>query len=80
MKPPTIRIRVAVAIDSGGEWNANGWGGRDQPCDPHAMTLAKQSVGADAVEYWIEAEIPLPDATTAHDGSVIDADVVKPQA
>jgi hypothetical protein len=71
----TIRVRIAVAIDSGGEWNAHGWGGQDRPYEPDAMSLAKESVGADAVEYWLEAELPLPGPLTENEARVLDADV-----
>lgn len=71
---PTIRIRIAVAIDSGGEWNANGWGGKAQPYERDAMSMARECVGADAVEYWIEAELPIPDPTIRQDGGVISVE------
>jgi hypothetical protein len=56
----TIRVRIAVAIDSGGEWNANGWGGAGEPYSPDAMAMARECVGADAAVYWIEADLPVP--------------------
>jgi hypothetical protein len=39
------------------------------------MSLAKESVGADAVEYWLEAELPLPGPLTENEARVLDADV-----
>lgn len=56
----TIRVRIALAIDSGGEWNANGWGGQKEPYEPAAMLSAQSLVGEDAALYWIEAELPIP--------------------
>ena len=58
----TIRVRIAVAIDSGGEWNANGWGGAGEPYSPQAEAMAREAVGGDAAVHWIEADLPVPDA------------------
>jgi hypothetical protein len=59
--PHTIRVRIAVAVDPGGEWNANGWGGLDTPCDADAMRMALEQVGPGAAEYWIETEVVVPE-------------------
>jgi hypothetical protein len=71
----TIRIRIAVAVDSGGEWNACGWGGRDQPYDPESMTMARRTVGSDAAQYWVEAEVPIPELCHSRDAVEIDGEV-----
>ncbi len=71
----TIRVRIAVAIDSGGEWNANGWGGLDKPYAPDAMGMARQCVGDDAAHYWIEAELPIPKSGTHADPESVVGEV-----
>jgi hypothetical protein len=71
----TIRVRIAVAVDAGGEWNANGWGGRDRPFDPEAMSMARHSVGENAAQYWIEAELPVPGSRAPQGPVTIDGEV-----
>ena len=76
-----IYVRIAVAVDPGGEWNANGWGGRDRPYDEEAMFMAVESVGTNAARYWIETELPIPGAGASGDHHVrlarIDPDVAE---
>jgi hypothetical protein len=71
----TIRVRIAVAVDSGGEWNANGWGGLEQPYEPDAMSMARECVGSDAAQYWIEAELPIPRSRVSGDAPLIAGEV-----
>ena len=60
----TFKIRIAVAIDSGGEWTASGWGNLKE-WEPAAMETACSTVGSDAAQYWIEVELPVPEAASS---------------
>ena len=53
----TVRVRVAVAVDSNGEWNACGAVGMD---DQDAMCLAADPLEFGEARYWLEAKLPLP--------------------
>lgn len=74
-----IRVRIAVAVDAGGEWNANGWGGADASYDEEAMSLACESVGTNAARYWIEAEVRVPDEANASGVAKCNGDVTSEQ-
>lgn len=57
----TVKVRIAVAVDSDGDWSASGWKGAR---DYHAMGTAVDGVGDNASRYWITAELPIPEAPT----------------
>lgn len=75
----TVRVRIAVAMDEGGEWSASGWGGHDQPYAPEAMESSLQCVGGIAARYWIEVELPIPDSSPGGQTVVIDCGAVPPR-
>lgn len=73
--PKTVRVRIAVAVDVNGEWNASGWSEWD---DGDGIVNAsddelKESAGGpmtNAVVRFVEADIPLPLAPQTIHGSV----------
>ena len=66
------KIRVAVAIDATGDWNACGWGGPASTSkDSEKMGLAVDGVDDGEARYWLEAEIDLPTDATPLDAVVI---------
>lgn len=54
----TIKVRVAVAIDPTGAWNASGWSG---DTTGEAMSLACEGVEDGEARYWLVAELPIPE-------------------
>lgn len=55
---PSVRVRIAVAVDRFGSWVANGW--KEAPdsiaireCTSHVRDSIRRIV-------WIEADVPLP--------------------
>ena len=57
----TVKVRIAVAVGSDGDWSACGWKG-DR--DGDAMDTVIDAVGDNASPYWITAELPIPEAQT----------------
>lgn len=56
-----VKVRIAVAVDSSGEWTSSGWNG----CDAEdAKALASDAVGDPYAIYWIEAELDAPEVAT----------------
>lgn len=77
MTAKTVKVRIAVAVDPEGKWQAHGW----QPRPDHVQRDAKfmQDTAREDLEYgeamyWIEAELPVPEAQTVQ-GTVTPADV-----
>lgn len=68
----TVRVRVAVVVDGGGQWGAHGWGlavvGRESGYDKHAMKAAEDELDPPLDDLrsvvFLEADIPLPSAPT----------------
>ncbi len=58
-----VKVRVAVAVDPNGYWNAAGWGGghRGEPNDQQKMEIAVECVEDGEARYWLEAEVEVPD-------------------
>jgi hypothetical protein len=54
----TIKVRVAVAIDPSGKWNALGWSGE---CDYVIMRDCVEHLEEGEARYWLEAELPIPE-------------------
>lgn len=63
----TVRVRVAVAVCSTGEWFASGYSGWN---DVEAMADAERDVRRlDVRTHWLEADLPIPEP------QVIEAEV-----
>lgn len=54
----TVKVRIAVAVDADGDWNACGGSGMD---DGEAMDIAIDVVGNGEARYWLTAELPVPE-------------------
>lgn len=54
----TIKVRIAVAVDASGEWNA--CGGTWAKDDKVAMDIAVDPLADGEARYWVETEIALP--------------------
>ena len=54
----TVKVRIAVTVDSDGNWIACGWKGVR---DGDAMSTAIDCAREDASRYWITAELPVPE-------------------
>ena len=68
------KVRVALAIDATGAWNACGWGGPESTAqDSEKMGIAVDGVKDGEARYWIEAEVDLPTDATPLDAVVIRA-------
>ena len=57
-----MKIRIAVAVDSSGEWRAQGWSHSDEV---GVMAYAMDGVDLDErklaiAQYWVEAEVEIP--------------------
>ncbi len=57
-EPKTVTVRIAVAIDPHGGWNAVGASTID---DGAAMDLAIDGVKAGEARYWVTAALPIPE-------------------
>lgn len=57
-----MKVRIALAIDSTGQWNAMGYGNVNQlPVeDGELMEIAVDSVSEGERRYWVEVDIDLP--------------------
>lgn len=53
-----VKVRVAVAVDPTGHWNATGWRGAK---DGQMMELAVETVEDGEARYFLEAELEVPD-------------------
>lgn len=59
------KIRIAVAIDTFGEWNSCGFGNVNNPTrDDELMSLALEPVGEGENSYFVECEIEVPETKT----------------
>jgi len=54
----TIKVRIAVAVDPKGQWNAVGWS--TAPSDDDMSDLALEGVGEGERIYWLTAELDVP--------------------
>ncbi len=59
-----MKIRIAVVVDGGGNWNACGFGSATKKQeDIKLMSLALEGVVEDGeARYWIEADVDPPKA------------------
>lgn len=55
----TVKVRIAVAVDDTGNWNACGW--KNAPNDAEKMDLCVESLNDGEARYWLEAELALPE-------------------
>lgn len=55
----TVKVKIAVAVDPDGDWNANGWSSADD--DIMMMDLVVDTLKDGEARYWVEAELPVPE-------------------
>jgi len=58
-----LQIKIALAIDSDGNWGASGWGNLDSCAGDDAMAAALEALADDAgaeKRYWIELKLDVP--------------------
>lgn len=71
MLPQKIKVRIALAVDGSGKWNACGFGGPESTTqDLEKMDLAVEGVDDGEARYWLEAEVDLPSGATSVDAVV----------
>lgn len=54
----TVKIRIAVAVDPSGDWNAYGGGSMK---DKDAMEFATEVLSNGEARYFLTAELPVPE-------------------
>ncbi len=62
-KPKTVRVRIAVAVDGYGCWEASKWEDNDR-CNTHEVLEAMGFTRGQRVVHFIEADVPLPEPQT----------------
>ena len=59
----TVRVRIAVSVTPGGNWNAAGWA-KGSEADMLGMSREVCDESGDYAEtvqtYWVTAELPIP--------------------
>ena len=69
----TVRVRIAVAIDNGGDWVAYGsCGADDDDSEREVWGYGIDGDGATAT-VWVEADVPRPSDAVVVEGEVIQA-------
>lgn len=58
----TVKVRIAVAVDSSGEWNA--YGGSGGMSDADQMDLCVEPLAQGEARYWLEADLVIPKVPT----------------
>lgn len=57
----TVRVKIAVAVDKTGDWNAIGGFGQEEK---ESMKDAMTDLEYGEVHYWLTADLPIPEETT----------------
>ncbi len=68
----TVKVRIAVAVDKSGKWNASGWGEGMTHADEEAMDIAVGDIDEGEARYWVEAELPIPEVETVSASKVTE--------
>ncbi len=63
MNAKTVRVRIAVAVNAIGHWNACGSHDLSEKTS-RGITLEGLAVDGPEAVRWIEADVPLPDDVT----------------
>lgn len=58
----TVKVRIAVAVDAKGNWNACGFSGARS--DAEKMDLCIETLDNGEARYWLEAELVIPEIPT----------------
>lgn len=65
---PTVRVRIAVAVDGKGKWSSHGYSGA-QKIDLEEVLSFIDTDDPNVVLHYVEADVPIPGTTTV-EGSV----------
>lgn len=58
----TVKVRIACAVNSRGEYHAQGWAGAEGEEAKDAIWDALEPDPGGEVVHWITAEVPVPEA------------------
>jgi len=67
----TVKVKIAVSVDSNGDWSAAGWSGGTDPSEFHSYTIDALEPGENG--YWLEAELPVPEKIPTIQATVTEA-------
>ena len=71
----TVKVRIFVAVDSDGDWEAAGY----PDCKTRDMIHCSDKLCGERNDYhWVTAEIPIPDATLEISGTVEHSRISEP--
>lgn len=59
-RPKTVEVRIAVAVDSKGNWIAAGWNNKEDEDQMRAATY--DGLDGNEIQYWLTAELEVPEA------------------
>jgi hypothetical protein len=66
------KVRIAIAIDHTGAWSCSGWGGAGRdPKESDMMSFAIETLENGEKQYFIEAELDIPEIKTIEPISVL---------
>jgi hypothetical protein len=65
----TVRVRILVAVDGTGDWQARGYAAPDEG---RLKTRLSMGMGRVLRYHWVEADIPLPAPEQTIEGTVSD--------
>ena len=65
-----VKVRIAVAVDYEGSWNATGSPGID---DETSMALAVEAVQPGEARYWITVVLPMPVEQEVSEGIEVES-------
>jgi anti-sigma factor RsiW len=57
--PRTVKVRIAVAVDPSGNWNATG-DANTSPANSMSNAVDFGDIAHGEARYWITAELPVP--------------------
>jgi len=61
----TVKVRIAVAVDSGGNWSSAGWGGEDEAELANSASSCLPGDASCERLFWLTAELPIPEVPEA---------------
>jgi len=68
---PKVKVRIAVAVDPSGKWNACGWRkDNGDTAGEDAMDCTVDMVGSGEARYWVEAELDVPEVSVVSANNV----------
>lgn len=54
----TVKVKIAVAVDTDGDWCSAGWSNAD---DNDLIGAAIENIGEGEARYWLIAELEVPE-------------------